>query len=250
MSTWIFLRGLTRDSRHWGDFPALFRSANADADVVTLDLPGNGRLNSLRSPASIAAMTEHCRADVLAQGLRPPYYLLALSLGAMAAIDWAARHPSELRGAVLINTSLRPFSPFFHRLRPQSYLALVRLSLLAGSPEATEAAILKLTSRRLSDAQAILSSWINYRREHPVSRLNALRQMVAAGRFCGPVEKPSPPLLILASAKDGLVNPRCSRGLALRWRTAYAEHPQAGHDLPLDDGDWVAQQVRHWMQDA
>jgi hypothetical protein len=24
-------------------------------------------------------------------------------------------------------------------------------------------------------------------------------------------------------------------------------HPSAGHDLPLDDGPWVAAQVRDWL---
>jgi hypothetical protein len=27
-----------------------------------------------------------------------------------------------------------------------------------------------------------------------------------------------------------------------------ALHPTAGHDLPLDDGDWVARVVRLWLR--
>ncbi|MBC8058528.1 MAG: alpha/beta hydrolase, partial [Rhizobiales bacterium] len=27
-----------------------------------------------------------------------------------------------------------------------------------------------------------------------------------------------------------------------------ATHPWAGHDLPLDDGEWVALQVSNWLQ--
>ena len=107
MSTWIFLRGLNRESRHWGSFPETFRQAVPEADVHTIDLPGNGRLHRLKSPADVAEMAESCRAQLLASGILPPYHVLAMSLGAMVTIAWAARHPAEIRGCVLINTSRR-----------------------------------------------------------------------------------------------------------------------------------------------
>ena len=44
MSTWIFLRGLTRESGHWGTFTAQFEKAMPGCEVVALDLPGNGSL--------------------------------------------------------------------------------------------------------------------------------------------------------------------------------------------------------------
>ena len=120
MTMWVFLRGLTRECRHWGDFPAVFRRELPDADIHVPDLPGNGRLNALRSPASIGAMAEHCRNALREQGSRPPYFLLAMSLGAMVAAEWAARHPKELRGCVLIGTSFGGISPFHRRLRPRA----------------------------------------------------------------------------------------------------------------------------------
>ena len=248
MSTWILLRGLTRESRHWGDFPASFRGAVPGADVVTLDLPGNGCLNGIRSPTRVGEMTEFCRADLLGRGFRPPYHLLAMSLGAMVAADWAAKYPAELVACVLINTSVRPFSPYYHRLRPQNYPALLGLALRGGSAHDWEATILRLTSNCVGDPEPILDTWIHYRHEHPVSRRNALRQLLAAARYRAPADRPSPRLLILGSARDALVSPRCSRRLALRWRTAYAEHPDAGHDIPLDDGAWVIREILLWLQ--
>ncbi|MDD5249962.1 MAG: alpha/beta hydrolase [Rhodocyclaceae bacterium] len=248
MSTWIFLRGLTRESRHWGDFPAVFRAAVGDAEVAAPDLPGNGQRNDLPSPASVEAMAESCRADLLARGMRPPYYLLAMSLGAMVAVAWAHRHPQELRGAVLINTSLRPFDRLHERLRPASYPALLKLAVLGGSADAWERSIFRLTSRCRDDAAEIVAHWSAWRRERPVSRANALRQLVAAMRYRAPAQKPAVPLLVLAGARDALVDPRCSQRLAQRWQAAFAMHPAAGHDLPLDDGAWVAGEVRHWLQ--
>ncbi|MBI4984237.1 MAG: alpha/beta hydrolase [Rhodocyclales bacterium] len=247
MRTWVFLRGLTRESRHWGDFPAAFRSAISGAAVVLLDLPGNGCLNGLTSPLGVAAMTDHCRAQLLAQDVGPPYGILAMSLGALVAVDWAARYPAELDACVLINTSLRPYSPFFRRLRPRNYPALLKLAVFGGSDRDWEETILRLTSRCAGPHTAILESWLAYRRERPVSRVNALRQLVAAGRYRAPQDRPSPRLLILAGARDALVDPSCSRRLAQQWRTAFAEHPDAGHDLPLDDGAWVVERIRTWL---
>jgi pimeloyl-ACP methyl ester carboxylesterase len=246
LTTWVFLRGLTRDSRHWGEFPAIFGGEIADADIVVLDLPGNGRLNRMKSPSNVAAMAESCRSELAARGIRQPYYLLAMSLGAMVAVAWAERHPHELGGCVLINTSLRPFSPFYHRLRPRSYAPLLRQAL-PGDVHARETAILRLTSNLAKSHTQIVKTWSGWRLEHPVSRANALRQLWAAGRYHAPTQKPAVPMLVLAGAADALVDPICSRRLAQAWQADFAEHPCAGHDIPLDDGPWLARRVRDWL---
>jgi len=249
VSTWVLLRGLTRESRHWGDFAQTLGQELPDANVVALDLPGSGRLYRCKSPSRIEEMAAQCRKNLLAQGHTPPYYLLAMSLGAMVAVCWASRHPEELLGCVLINTSLRPFSPFYRRLRPANYATLFALALRGPKAAQREEAILQMTSRLTrSRAAQVLSQWHDLARENPVSRANALRQLLAAARYSAPSEKPRPPLLILASAADALVDPRCSRRLAACWNCGILEHPTAGHDLPLDDGPWVASKVRQWVQ--
>lgn len=248
MTTWIFLRGLTRERRHWGDFPAVFRRELPDAEVLSPDLPGNGTLNALRSPAGIGAMAERCRATLQAQGIRPPYFLLAMSLGAMVAAEWAACHPEELRGAVLISTSFGGISPFHRRLRPRNYATLLGLALPGMNDAAREAAVLRLTSRLAEDRDRIVRDWSAWRHEHPVSRANALRQLWAAARYRLPAQRPAVPMLVLAGAGDSLVDPACSRELARHWQTGYAEHPAAGHDLPLDDGAWVARETAAWLR--
>lgn len=250
MSTWVFLRGLTRESRHWGNFPAFFRDEIGNADIIALDLPGNGQLYRMRSPASVAAMARHCRDELQARGMRPPFHVLAMSLGAMMAVAWADLHADELAGCVLINTSLRPFNPIHQRLRPGSYGTLLKLLLPGGSPETRERRILRLTSRLASDPERIVAAWSAWQSQYPVAPANALRQLWAAGRYRAPRRRPAVPLLILASAADALVDPRCSRQLAQHWQADFAEHPAAGHDIPLDDGAWVARQVRDWLQGA
>lgn len=249
MTTWVLLRGLMRESRHWGSFPATFEQHVAGARTVCLDLPGSGRLHAQASPSSVEGMVDAYRGMLAAARLEPPYYLLALSLGAMVAVAWAHRHAQELSGMVLMNTSLRPFSPFYRRLRWRNYPALLRLALSNGDAAASERLILCLTSR-LRDAESdadIVRAWAGYRQECPVARRNALRQLSAAASYRAPLHAPPTRLLVLAGGADQLVDPACSIRLARAWHADFALHPAAGHDLPLDDGRWVAEQVRRWL---
>lgn len=249
MTPWILLRGLTRETRHWGDFPA--RLQEFGAPVLALDLPGNGRLFREASPASVEAMAEQARAQLQGQGLAPPYRLLSMSLGAMVTVAWADTWPHEITGAVLINTSLRPFSPFTQRLRPANYGTLLHLALTSDEGR-WEQAVLRLTTRLAPRGPArvrLLDDWAIWRRECPVSRANAMRQLWAAARYRAPPVKPAVPMLVLTSQHDGLVDTRCSERLAAAWQCEIARHPQAGHDLPLDDGAWVLEQIRRWLAD-
>lgn len=246
MSTWVLLRGLTRESGHWGAFAGLLQQRHPGARIVTLDLPGNGSINNQPSPIRIEAMTQRCRDHLRAQGLAPPYRLLAMSMGAMVAMDWAARAPRELAGCVLINTSLGRFSPWYQRLRPINYPRLLALALTP-DPVARERAILRLTSRNAAAAAEVLDDWTRLRRARPVSAANALRQLLAAARYRAPVTPPAVALLVLASRGDRLVDSRCSQELARRWQTGIALHPSAGHDLTLDDAAWVADQIDRWL---
>lgn len=242
---WIFLRGLTRDRHHWGAFASAFQCAFPDAPVVMLDLPGNGVLHRENSPKTVEAMVAYCRHELAARAVAPPYRLLAISLGGMVAAAWAVAHPDELRACVLINTSMRPFSPFHWRLRPAAYGRIVRL-FAEDDARTSEAIILSMTSNNREHARNVLDDWASWRREHPVSPNNALRQLLAAARFRASLQAPATRLLVLASGSDRLVDPRCSRRLAEAWDCPLVEHPHAGHDLPLDDGGWIVEQVQRW----
>lgn len=247
MSTWVLLRGLMRESRHWGEFPAFFQQAMDGQALVTLDFPGNGSLHAQTSSTSVEGMVNNARMQLRQLGHPPPYCLLALSLGAMVAVAWSEQHPQELEKMVLINTSLSHYNPFYHRLRPKNYFALMRL--LYASVAQREGLILRLTSRRsdTENLQAILLQWIAYAEEYPVSRANILRQLRAAFSYRARSTAPATPVLLLAGQKDQLVNVRCSLTLAQDWHSAIRLHPDAGHDLPLDDAVWVTEQVREWL---
>ena len=237
--SWLLLRGLIREQRHWGDFPQKLQQAFPAESILCLDLPGNGSLYQADSPLSIAQMVESLRSALRAREVQTPLKVLAMSLGAMVAIAWAERYPDEISALVLINTSLAPHNPFYQRLRPQNYGRLLS-TMLTGSVEDKEACVLALTSNHPpADSAALLADWAHFARQCPVSRRNALRQLLAAVRYRSPARAPAVPALLLNGAADRLVSPACSHTLARQWHLPLRTHPTAGHDLPLDDAGWV-----------
>jgi pimeloyl-ACP methyl ester carboxylesterase len=250
MAVWIFLRGLNREASHWGSFTAEFEQAIADAKVIALDLPGNGALRHVSSPLSISQIVTHCRSELGRLGTKPPYHVLAISMGAMVASQWATETPAEIAAAVLINTSFRPFSPFYARLRPINYGHLLGMALPGASPQSLEQAVLQLTSNHPERHEAAVAEWISIHKQRPVRKSNALRQLLAAARFKASRERPATPVLLLGSCQDRLVNIECTLAIARHWNCPVALHPDSGHDLPLDDAVWVIQQVQNWLTEG
>jgi pimeloyl-ACP methyl ester carboxylesterase len=245
MATWVLLRGLTREGAHWGDFPAQLGAVLPASRILTVDLPGAGQLRHRRCPISVEAMVGICRAQLHAAAAPSPYVLLGLSLGGMVAAAWAAAHPAEVAGCVLVNTSMRPFSSPQDRLKPRNWLSLLRL-LMPTAPRRAEEAILALTSSSPQQHAQVVAEWVAIRQARPVAAANALRQLGAAARYRHPGPAPRMPVLVLASARDALVDPRCSAEMARRWQVEFDLHPDAGHDLPLDASRWLALRLARW----
>ena len=250
MSPWILLRGLTRETRHWGRLPDALRDAPGCGRLLLIDLPGNGAFAHLRAPAAVAEMVGFIRNAALQTGVPGPYRVLAMSLGGMVATDWAQRHPGEVERLVLINTSMRPFSRVHERLRPSAWPGLLDVAAHWSDAPRVERGIHRLTCNDREALGADLDMWCEIRRSAPVSRGNALRQLWAAARFTAGAVAPRCPLLVLSSRADRLVDPVCSAKLAAAWQALHYEHPWAGHDLPHDDPAWTAEQVRAWLEQA
>ncbi|QET06048.1 alpha/beta hydrolase [Cupriavidus pauculus] len=254
MTTWIFLRGLTREARHWGTLPALWESHGLGRPV-TIDLPGNGAQRGVPVPATVGGIREHVRAAARQAMLPPhtapykaPYRVLAMSLGAMVATDWAQQYPDEIAGLVLVNTSLRPFSGVTERLRPDTWAALLGMARHWDDRVRCERTIHRLTCERLDTRDADLAEWVAIARSAPVPRRAAWQQLMAAARYQAQPARPACPTLLLSSAADRLVNPICTRQLEAAWQVAHRQHPWAGHDLPHDDPHWVCERVARFSQ--
>ncbi|MFC0401181.1 alpha/beta fold hydrolase [Paraburkholderia rhizosphaerae] len=243
MSAWILLRGLTRESRHWGTLPQRVSDAFSEARVLPVDLPGNGEFAALRSYRRVADMVGFVRVVAVERGIPAPYRVLAMSLGGMVATDWAQRYPDEIESLVLINTSMRPFNWPHERLRPQAWPMLMRIAAHWREPRVAESAVHALTCNNRVSLADDLDTWSAIRRSAPVSRINAWRQLMAAASFRAESQPPRCRTLILSSAADGLVNPLCSARLAAAWRAPHRHHASAGHDLPHDDPAWLVEQM-------
>lgn len=191
-------------------------------------------------------MVSFARQQLLAQGIKPPYQLLAMSLGGMVATDWAQNHPQEVGRLVLINTSMHPFSGITQRLQLGQWLSVLALAARWDDADYAEQTIYSLTCNQAAQRDTDLMTWRHIRRSAPVSGVNALRQLIAAARFACAMQTPRCPALVLSSRADRLVNPLCSTQLAAAWQVAHHIHPWAGHDVPHDDGQWVCDHVIEW----
>ena len=244
---WILLRGLARESKHWGAFIKRLQSTFPDARITLLDLPGTGCYYQETSPNNITAITHQVRADALAKGcLQQPVNLLALSLGAMVAWEWMQCYPEDICSATLMNTSFANLSPFYQRLRWQSYQRFLSLAITSNVRQ-REAKILQLTSNFNVVPNSILLEWEKIQLEHPISLKNSMRQIRAAASYKPSDNKPSCPVLLLNSLHDRLVSPCCSIAIQQQWQLELRSHFSAGHDLTLDAGDWVAMQLKDWL---
>jgi pimeloyl-ACP methyl ester carboxylesterase len=237
----VLIRGLVREARHWGIFPDILHKQFPSTNILTPDIPGNGWLHDITSPKTIDGMTEALRKQL---PVRNQLKLIALSMGGMIAIDWMIRYPEEIHSVVLINTSARPFSPFYHRLRWAIYLKMMQM--IFRSPHKKEADILALTSNRHGYDRELLEFWRQWQQQYPVSTASARNQFCAAAKFYV-ATKPQQPILIVTSKADRLVDCRCSLRLRHSWKTDYAQHDTAGHDLPLDEPVWLADTIGQWV---
>ncbi|MDO9103512.1 MAG: alpha/beta hydrolase [Methylovulum sp.] len=244
---WILLRGLARESEHWGDFVPLLQTAFPHARITGLDLPGTGNDYQARSPCTIKAITDNARARALEQGLlQQPATFLAVSLGAMVAWEWLHAYPDDGCGAVLMNTSFAGLSPFYQRLRWQSYRKFLLLAMQR-DVHSRESAIVQLVGNRQDRYEKTAEEWQTIQNLRPICLTNSLRQIMAAAAYRPGDAKPSQPVLLLNGQGDRLVAPACSLAISKKWALELRSHPWAGHDMTLDDGEWVVRQLKQWL---
>lgn len=244
---WLLLRGLARESAHWGNFIQELQQAFPDANISVLDLPGTGQSYLDNSPKTISDITKQTRLQALNIGiLNQPITILAVSLGGMVAWEWLKTYPNDINGACIINTSFSNLNPFYQRLRWQSYpqfLALITQQNL----KKRERAILQLVSNKNDQDEVVSNEWANIQHQRPISFRNSFKQIVAAATYKPDLSKPNCPTLLLNSKNDKLVSSVCSEKIHQHYQLPIHYHPWAGHDLTLDDPKWVTTQLQDWI---
>lgn len=238
----VLLRGLARQSGHWGEFPKRLSIAFPQATIHTPDLPGFGKLSHLRAPVSIEATAAYLSAEVHLK-TDSTKILVAISLGGSVALSWCHQKPDLFTHCFLINSSLAGLSPTRERLSRLAVRVLLGASLTK-NPSKREALILGLVSNKPSAREEALPLWTKLAESDPRSAVNILRQLVAASRFrLDAKPEGATRFHVLASTEDRLCSSRCSEQLAELLGGQVQFHRAAGHDLPLDDPEWLAGKI-------
>lgn len=248
--SWILLRGLVREQRHWGRFPDVLQACLPDDEIILFDFAGNGQRNKEKSATTVDDMVNDIRSSVT-HSHDQPVYIIALSMGAMVAIEWLNQHPEECARAVLISTSLHGLNPFYQRIIPTNYPTIIKSLIIPEDIRQKERRILTMVSNIITNdpikSNDIVNHWVDYAQQSPVSAINGIRQLIAAMRFRVPDQQPEVPMLILRSMADHMVSPECSATLSKYWNLPIETHDSAGHDIPLDDAEWVCEKIIQWL---
>jgi pimeloyl-ACP methyl ester carboxylesterase len=241
---WIWIRGLVRWSVHWGDFVEEFKKKFPDDDILLLDLPGFGEFNNQASPSTMDGVIEHLDSRV--DWTNGKYHVLAFSLGAMIAAQWAVKRADKMEKLFLINTS-DSRSPFYHRFHVRN-LWLLFSRLVYIDANFVESGILDIVSNRPEVRKRFLVEFVQAFKKNPFTRQNFMSQLRIASKARFPSAAPVKTIFVNSTA-DRLVNHKCSERIAQDWGSLVETHKQAGHDLTLDDSSWVLKTIQKHLSE-
>lgn len=240
---WVLIRGLGRESAHWGKFTTQLQHAFPASQIICLDLPGTGKALQTPSPWTIEKITDWLRSQANLSRQHPPASrcgLIGLSLGGMVVWDWLKRYPQEVSLGVIMNSSFADLSPFYERLYWKRYPQMLRLALMRDMRK-REKAIIKMVCN-CQNQSPILEAWLETQQQRPVKSATIFRQLIAAANYrMG--NKPTQSILLISSQADKLVSPRCSIKIHQQHQLPIVEHTWAGHDITTDDGEWVVEKL-------
>jgi pimeloyl-ACP methyl ester carboxylesterase len=244
---WVLLRGLSREVRHWGEFPEILKSKNSNYQVFPIELPGSGAKHNIPSKTTLKENVTHLREEFLElkNTHKGNFGIIAISLGGMVAMTWADMFPDDFKDLVVLNSSAGNLSSPFKRLRPTAIKEIAKLllsSTFSSDIYSREKAVLKMTTQMIPLTDDLIKKWAEIGQEFPMSRKNFFRQLYAATKFIVPKELKCNSL-VLSGAKDTLCHPECSQIIAKLYNSKIAIHPNAGHDLTLDDPHWLASTI-------
>jgi pimeloyl-ACP methyl ester carboxylesterase len=233
----MLLRGLTRGNGHWGDFPEILKSKIPDAEIELMEIPGNGTQNHKKTPVDVEEVIKDIKSRSLFAQQKYPFHLVAISLGGMVALKWAELYPSDLASVTVINSSLKQCSPFYKRLKYENYYKIIS-TLFQIRISKREKLILKMTSNRPKRIEQFLEIFSAFSSVHKTSMVNFLMQIKLANSIVL-IKDIVVPVTIISSLQDRLVDASCSRELSKLTKSRLITHENGGHDLPLDEPNWL-----------
>ncbi|MFG1483896.1 alpha/beta hydrolase [Halobacteriovorax sp. HFRX-2_2] len=247
---WLLLRGLARDSRHWYEFPEYVEKMKGTQKVFAIDYLGVGSKNEEKSPLKISDYVEDMRDEwlKLKEENEGPWSVIGISMGGMMALDWCERHADDFEHAVLLNTSTSDSGKIYHRMSIEAMRTFSKLVFNKDHRE-RERKALSLTVKMKELSDDLLDAYAAYFEERPLNRVNFVRQLIAASHYRLP-KKIKADILLLAGKQDKLANYKCSVEISKRLGATLELHEQAGHDLPIDDPEWIIKKIEEHYFDS
>ena len=238
----LFIRGLTREVGHWRGFEKKFQLKNPNTHTMAIDLPGSGEFYQMTSPTHIDQYVYFMRTLYLKNKKDGPVILIAISMGGMIALRWGEMFPEDIAKIYVINTSVSNFSGLTKRFNIPRFIKILP-KLFGKNIRKKEKAVLELTTNLFKITEVELDFFESILKKHPISLKSSIAQILAASQF--KLTKPLiAPVVVISSLNDRLVSSECSKSLSENLNVPIVVHPTAGHDLPLDDPDWLLSELR------
>jgi pimeloyl-ACP methyl ester carboxylesterase len=248
---WLLIGPMARECGLWGEASGHLvqhlRSVQPEANLYELDLPGTGQLHRERSPSAVLGLVEHLRTRVQEAGLQGPFGLIASSWAASIGTEWTRQYGEEVGALVLISPGMRPFTQVFRAVRWHLWPTVLALVLGRRSPLGRERRLWNTHTQLHRASGPQMQAWRTSRKRYPVRARNGLAHALAVWRYETSRRRPHRQVLLLAGKGDDWLDWRVSAAISRAWGAALRVHPEAGHDLLLDDPQWVARSLADWL---
>jgi pimeloyl-ACP methyl ester carboxylesterase len=244
------IRGLTRESGHWGNFVNLLESQMPEAKIHLMDLPGAGIYHKTNAPSSFKKMVDFMRKDMIDR-INPEEHniIFATSLAGMLATEWTINYKNDFDGLIMVNSSFKGICSTNERANKSIRGDMLRI-LLTNSIKKRERLIIKVNSNKPGMVDKLLDTWILIQKKRKMSRINILRQTLAGMRYELKGGKPEIPILVIGSKGDRMVSPSCIEKIHNHFGGDLIWHPTSGHGLPLDEPEWLSKTVSNWSRES
>ncbi len=233
-SVFVYLHGAASDKTFWLSLSRLVAERFPNHPGILLDLPGHGESPG-KALNSIAAYAEAVE-DFLNDNDLKKVFLVGHSMGGAIAQTVAARNPDKAQGLVLVSTGARlGVNPMILQLFGNDLpTAVSLLRQTAFGPSAPEAIAAEVEKRMLT-----------------IDPQNAVRDFSACDAFDGRAQLAAIrcPALVAVGEHDQLTPTKLNRRLAESLNADYREIPEAGHMLPLEAPEILAEAIADFVTD-
>ena len=245
----FLLRGLTRESGHWGQpFLDALKQQIPNARIFLLDLPGSGKYVNEDASFHIKEMVDFMKKEVDSINLKyaGDNLICATSLGGMLATEWVISYPNDFQGLVFIAASFKGICDLNERVQKSVRKDMFKV-MFSKNIEEKEKLIVRINSNHPENYDSISKVWIQVQNERPMTKKNIFKQAIAGMLYSTNGKKPEVPLLIVGSEGDRMVCATCTEKIHTEFGGTKVMHPTSGHGLPIDEPMWLANQISIWI---